>query len=88
MRRHLDLTHGLIVSERLSAELAPVLGRARAKELLTEVARRAWAEDRPLAEVLAEERELKGVVDLADLTDPAHYTGSAGALTDRALERR
>jgi 3-carboxy-cis,cis-muconate cycloisomerase len=88
MRRHLDLTHGLIVSERLSAELAPVLGRARAKDLLTGAARRAYAEDRPLADVLAEEPELKGVVDLADLTDPAHYTGSAGALTDRALERR
>ena len=36
--RHLDLTHGLIVSERLAAELAPVLGRARAKELLTAAA--------------------------------------------------
>ncbi|TXS54534.1 3-carboxy-cis,cis-muconate cycloisomerase [Streptomyces sp. uw30] len=75
MREHLDLTHGLIVSERLSAELSPVLGRARAKELLTRLA----AEGRPLAEA----RELADV----DL-DPTHYTGSAGALTDRALERR
>ncbi|MFD5945307.1 3-carboxy-cis,cis-muconate cycloisomerase [Streptomyces collinus] len=75
MREHLDLTHGLIVSERLSAELAPVLGRARAKELLTRLA----AEGRPLAEA----PELTDV----DL-DPTHYTGSAGALTDRALERR
>ncbi|WP_328437366.1 3-carboxy-cis,cis-muconate cycloisomerase [Streptomyces sp. NBC_00444] len=75
MREHLDLTHGLIVSERLSAELAPVLGRARAKELLTRLA----SEGRPLAEA----PELRDV----DL-DPTHYTGSAGALTDRALERR
>ncbi|WP_329048915.1 3-carboxy-cis,cis-muconate cycloisomerase [Streptomyces violaceus] len=75
MREHLDITHGLIVSERLSAELAPVLGRARAKELLTRLA----AEGRPLAEA----------PELADVDlDPAHYTGSAGALTDRALERR
>ncbi|MZF84577.1 3-carboxy-cis,cis-muconate cycloisomerase [Streptomyces sp. SID5643] len=75
MREHLDLTHGLIVSERLSAELAPVLGRARAKELLTRLA----AEGRPLAEA----------PELADADlDPTHYTGSAGALTDRALERR
>ncbi|MFF7891506.1 3-carboxy-cis,cis-muconate cycloisomerase [Streptomyces sp. NPDC007907] len=74
MREHLDLTHGLIVSERLSAELTPVLGRARAKELLTRLA----CEGRPPAEA----PELAGV----DL-DPAHYTGSAGALTDRALER-
>ncbi|WP_216589271.1 3-carboxy-cis,cis-muconate cycloisomerase [Streptomyces brasiliscabiei] len=87
MRRHLDLTHGLIVSERLAAGLAPVLGRARARELLTRTAERVYAEGRTLGELLAEEPELKDV-DLADLTDPTHYTGSAGALTDRALERR
>ncbi|MFJ7017132.1 3-carboxy-cis,cis-muconate cycloisomerase [Streptomyces sp. NPDC101117] len=75
MRAHLDLTGGAVVSERLSAELAAELGRARAKELLARLA----AEGRPLAEA----PELAG----ADL-DPTHYTGSAGALTDRALERR
>jgi 3-carboxy-cis,cis-muconate cycloisomerase len=87
MRAHLGLTHGLIVSERLSAELSAALGRARAKELLTRLAPRTYAEDRPLAELLGEQPELKDV-DLGDLTDPARYTGSAGALTDRALERR
>ncbi|MFI8950008.1 3-carboxy-cis,cis-muconate cycloisomerase [Streptomyces sp. NPDC053750] len=91
MRAHLDLTHGLIVSERLSAELAPVLGRARAKALLTELARRTYAEDRGLGELLREQLaelpESKNL-DLDALTDPARYTGSAGALTDRALERR
>ncbi|MEV7979290.1 3-carboxy-cis,cis-muconate cycloisomerase [Streptomyces sp. NPDC086519] len=87
MRRHLGLTGGLIVSERLSAELAPVLGRARAKELLTELARRTHTEHRTLPELLAEEPDLKDV-DLDSLTDPARYTGSAGVLTDRALERR
>ncbi|MEU5002332.1 3-carboxy-cis,cis-muconate cycloisomerase [Streptomyces sp. NPDC021622] len=92
MREHLGLTHGLIVSERLTADLAPLVGRARAKELLTSAARRTRDEARSLADVLAEEAELKGVdladIDLAELTDPTRYTGSAGALTDRALERR
>ncbi|KKD09856.1 3-carboxy-cis,cis-muconate cycloisomerase [Streptomyces sp. WM6386] len=87
MREHLGLTHGLIVSERLSAELAPVLGRARAKALLTELAKRTYAEGRSLGELLAEEAELKGV-DLDSLADPARYTGAAATLTDRALERR
>ncbi|WP_217571933.1 3-carboxy-cis,cis-muconate cycloisomerase [Streptomyces sp. GbtcB7] len=86
MRDHLALTHGLIVSERLAVELAPVLGRARAKELLTRAAERAVAQRRPLVDVLGEEPELKGL-DLVELTDPTRYTGSAGALTDRALER-
>jgi 3-carboxy-cis,cis-muconate cycloisomerase len=87
MRAHLDLTHGLIVSERLSAALAPLLGRARARELLTGLARRTHTEGRSLAELLAQEPELKDI-DLDDLTDPVRYTGSAAALTDRALERR
>lgn len=87
MREHLRLTHGLIVSERLSAELAPVLGRARAKELLTELARRAYQEGRDLGELLSAEAELKEA-DVSSLIDPARYTGSAGTLTDRALERR
>ncbi|MGW3813463.1 3-carboxy-cis,cis-muconate cycloisomerase [Streptomyces sp. NPDC005046] len=87
MREHLDLTHGLIVSERLAAELSPVLGRAPAKELLTRAAARAVTERRPLADVLGEEPGLTDV-DLAELTDPTRYTGSAGVLTDRALERR
>ncbi|MFF8905044.1 3-carboxy-cis,cis-muconate cycloisomerase [Streptomyces olivaceoviridis] len=86
MRRNLGITRGLIVSERLSAALAPVLGRARAKQLLTELARRAHAEDRPLSGLLRETDELQDV-DLDDLLDPAHYTGFAGSLTDRALER-
>ncbi|MEU8652681.1 3-carboxy-cis,cis-muconate cycloisomerase [Streptomyces sp. NPDC048737] len=87
MREHLGLTHGLIVSERLSAELSAVLGRARAKELLTRLAPRTFTEGRSLRELLSEEAALEDV-DLDGLTDPARYTGSAGALTDRALERR
>jgi 3-carboxy-cis,cis-muconate cycloisomerase len=87
MREHLGLTHGLIVSERLSAELSAVLGRARARELLTRLAPRTFTEGRSLGELLADEPALKDV-PLDDLTDPARYTGSAGALTDRALERR
>ncbi|MGW5862808.1 3-carboxy-cis,cis-muconate cycloisomerase [Streptomyces sp. NPDC055239] len=90
MREHLGLTHGLIVSERLTAELTPLLGRARAKELLTSAARRTRDEARSLAEVLAEEPGLAemSAVRLTELTDPTRYTGSAGTLTDRALERR
>ncbi|MEU7047958.1 3-carboxy-cis,cis-muconate cycloisomerase [Streptomyces eurythermus] len=87
MRGDLGRTRGLIVSERLTAVLAPVLGRARAKELLTELARRAHDENRPLLELLEEQEELAGI-DLAGATDPARYTGFAGTLTDRALERR
>ncbi|MEV8624593.1 3-carboxy-cis,cis-muconate cycloisomerase [Streptomyces sp. NPDC051079] len=91
MRAHLDLTGGLLVSERLSVVLAPLLGRARARALLTGLAARTRTEGRSLAGLLAEAAvdvpELAGV-DLAELTDPTRATGLAGHLTDRALERR
>ncbi|MER7957080.1 3-carboxy-cis,cis-muconate cycloisomerase [Streptomyces sp. NPDC096030] len=94
MRHHLGLTGGLIVSERLSAALAPLLGRARAEELLTELARRSRTEGLPLAELLADllagqsgPGESDVGLDLDELADPTRYTGSARALTDRALER-
>ncbi|MFB7372491.1 3-carboxy-cis,cis-muconate cycloisomerase [Streptomyces sp. NPDC056222] len=86
MSQHLCLTGGLIASERLSLTLAPVLGRARAQELLTELAVRTRAEGRSVIELLGEVPELKDL-DLGGLADPTRSTGSAGALTDRALER-
>ncbi|MFC8591859.1 3-carboxy-cis,cis-muconate cycloisomerase [Streptomyces atroolivaceus] len=87
MRSHLSSTGGLIVSERLAAVAAERVGRARARELLTGAAGRARDEGGSLAEILAGEPAFDGL-DLAELTDPARYTGSAGPLTDRALERR
>ncbi|MFC9120294.1 3-carboxy-cis,cis-muconate cycloisomerase [Streptomyces sp. NPDC057067] len=87
MRNHLGTTGGLIVSERLAAVAAGRVGPGRAKGILTGAARLARDEGRPLAEVLAGEPAFDGL-DLAELTDPARYTGCAGLLTDRALERR
>lgn len=88
MRANVASTHGLIVSERLSAVLAPLLGKAAAKELLGEASRRAVREDRPLREVLDELPAITEVLTpaaLDALLDPSAYTGAAGALVDRAL---
>ncbi|MGW1407744.1 3-carboxy-cis,cis-muconate cycloisomerase [Streptomyces sp. NPDC002403] len=90
MRENLQLTDGLIVSERLAAVFAERIGRRRAEEVLLGAADRARAETTDLADVLAdvldEEPELAGL-DLGELTDPSRYTGCAGSLTDRALDR-
>ncbi|MGW2342045.1 3-carboxy-cis,cis-muconate cycloisomerase [Streptomyces sp. NPDC001661] len=88
MRAHLATTGGAIVSERLSAELAGVLGRGPAKELLAGASRRAREESRTLADVLADESALKDAgANVSELTDPSRYVGAAGALVDRALAR-
>ncbi|MCX4696915.1 3-carboxy-cis,cis-muconate cycloisomerase [Streptomyces sp. NBC_01408] len=91
MRANLAATGGQIVSERVSAVLAPLLGKAPAKDLLTYASRRAAETSRPLAEVLGELPQLRGVFTPGELTallDPAGYTGLAGPLVDRALSDR
>ncbi|WP_240929725.1 3-carboxy-cis,cis-muconate cycloisomerase [Streptomyces coryli] len=97
MREHLDLSGGLIASERLVAELAPVVGRGRARELLTHASRTAAAGRLPLADAVAEQLadahftehpELRGRFDagrIRKLLDPIDYLGAAPELTDRAL---
>ncbi|MES4890676.1 lyase family protein [Streptomyces sp. NPDC096012] len=90
MRANLDLTGGQIVSERLAAVLAPRLGKAPARQLLTEASARAAADGIPLADVLATRPELAGILgpdELTALLDPAHYTGAAADLVNRALKR-
>ncbi|WP_328330959.1 3-carboxy-cis,cis-muconate cycloisomerase [Streptomyces sp. NBC_00455] len=89
MRGNLALTGGQIVSERIAAVLGGTLGRAAARDLLTEAAAAAERSGRPLSAVLAEVPDLDGLLTAAELEglcDPAHYTGAAGPLVDRALK--
>jgi 3-carboxy-cis,cis-muconate cycloisomerase len=79
MRRNLDLTHGLIVSERLAGALAEKYGAESAKHLMTRVSAEAVGLGLPLREILAEENLPE------ELFNPANYTGEAEVLVDRAL---
>ena len=101
MWSHLTLTEGLLVSERLNAVLAPLLGRARARTLLVAASGRAADLGIPLEEALRElldesedplpdgqlPKDVLPPARLRSLTDPTAYLGSALALTDRALRR-
>ncbi|ARX87751.1 3-carboxymuconate cycloisomerase [Streptomyces alboflavus] len=103
MRAHLDLTAGLLTSERLVVELTPSLGRARAAELVSAAAAKVRTGGGTLADAVAAELTalpprphgadgpappVPDLTTLTDLTDPTHWTGCAEALTDRALKRR
>ncbi|GII31254.1 3-carboxy-cis,cis-muconate cycloisomerase [Planotetraspora mira] len=88
MRANLELTGSLTVTERLAAALAPILGKAAAKRLLGRAAASAAATGRPIIDPLMEIPEVAERLtreDIADLVDPAAYTGAAGTLVDRAL---
>lgn len=83
--RNLALTNGLIVAERLSVVLGPVIGAARVKELVAAAGR---GED--LHELVRALPELQpgGAgerIDADALLDPANYTGLASHLVDAAV---
>ncbi|MFC9932502.1 lyase family protein [Streptomyces sp. NPDC127190] len=88
MRSNVDLTGGLIVSERLAAALAPALGKAAAKAAVGRAAAEAAASGGSLVSALAAQDATHGPLDLArlaDLLDPAAYTGAADELVRGAL---
>ena len=90
MRANLAATGGQLVSERLATALAPRLGRAAARQLLTDASLRAANTARPLADILAEDPDVQRLLtprQLSRLLDPADYTGAAAALVDQALDR-
>ncbi|MFF0284954.1 3-carboxy-cis,cis-muconate cycloisomerase [Streptomyces sp. NPDC005262] len=90
MRDNLDASDGLIVSERLAAVLAALIGRGEARQALSRASRRAVEQGMELDESLRQEPGIAGALPqdrLRELTDPTQYAGSAGALVDRALRR-
>ncbi|RKT06579.1 3-carboxy-cis,cis-muconate cycloisomerase [Streptomyces sp. 3211.6] len=88
MRENLALTGALTASERIAAALAPALGKAEARRLVTTCSRRSADEGTALADLLAASARVTEVLDPAEigaLLDPAGYTGASAALVDRAL---
>ena len=89
--RNLEATGGLIVSERLSIVLGPELGAARVAELVTAAAAggdlAGLLAASPDVAALAAEAGATAEAFVADLLDPARYTGLAGRLVDEAAAR-
>jgi 3-carboxy-cis,cis-muconate cycloisomerase len=87
-RANLDLTHGQVASERLAVVLAPRLGKAEAKPLLSQASASAERTGVTLNQELAARSGLPGLFDTTEwaaLCDPAGYAGAARTLVDRAL---
>lgn len=87
MAQNLDLTHGLLLAEAVSIELAQRVGRETAHHLLEQCCKRAVAEHRHLRAVLGDEPEITAQLSAAELDrllDPAHYLGQATTWVERA----
>ena len=88
MRRNIDMTHGLVMSEAVMMGLGPYLGREYAHDLVYDICRAALKQQRPLIDLLAEHPEIKQHVtreQLASFCDPMNNLGQAGVMVDRVL---
>ncbi|WP_285486943.1 class-II fumarase/aspartase family protein [Amycolatopsis taiwanensis] len=89
MRANLDVTRGALLSERITTELAPQIGRLAAHDAVSACTRRALAGEADLAELLAADEAVGKHLPLErirDLLDPARYLGSAPVFVERALD--
>ncbi len=78
MRKNLDLSGGLIMSERVMLELGKKIGRQKAHDAVYEAAQKSVNQARPFTETLAEEPEVVNILNeeqITDLLDPEQYTG-------------
>ncbi len=90
MRKNIDLTNGLVMSEAVMMGLGPYIGREYAHDLVYDLCRQAIKENRPLLDILAEHPEINVHLSrdkLAALCDPANYLGQAGVMVDKVLAR-
>ncbi|WP_426957111.1 3-carboxy-cis,cis-muconate cycloisomerase [Muricoccus radiodurans] len=90
MRRNLEATGDAIMAEAVMMALAPVMGRGAAHDAVHHACDVALAERVPLAEALGRDDAVAsrmGAEEIARITDPASYLGSAGLFVDRVLAR-
>lgn len=90
MKRNLDASHGLIVSESVMMALAPFMGRKQAHDLVYLACREAVEKGQPLLDVLSRMSEVTdqlGMDKLVWLLDPANYVGTAPQMVDRMVAK-
>ena len=88
MLANLQVTDGLLLSERVMFALSDRYGRQVAHDLVHGCAMTAYEEKKPFIEVLLENQQVAAVLSraqLADLLDPRQYTGLADRFVDRVL---
>lgn len=91
MRANLDAGHGVLMAERVLADLAGDLGWPEAGRLVRAATEQALAGREPFATALAglpPVARVRSRARLEELCDPAGYLGATGELVDRALAAR
>ena len=90
IKRNLNMTHGLIVSERMMLDLGRYIGRQNVHEVIYEDAQKAFNDKIDFLDVLlADERVTKDVDEatLREMLDPVRYVGSCVQMVDDVIKK-
>ncbi len=91
IERNLNMTLGIILTERVMIELvAKGVGRQEGHELMRRLALKAWKEKRPLRQVMEEDEEATRLITSADMDEwlnPHNYIGTSVEQVDRAIDK-
>ncbi|MGD0804858.1 MAG: adenylosuccinate lyase [Candidatus Bathyarchaeia archaeon] len=89
IERNLNMTLGLVLTERVMIELvAKGLGRQEGHELMRRLALKAWNEKRPLREVMEKDNEAMRLITPAEMDEwlnPHTYIGTSIKQVDRVI---
>lgn len=88
MRRNIDMTGGLVMSEAVMMGLGRSIGREYAHDLVYDLCRQSLAGGGPLIDLLAAHPEIAphaSRAQLLQMLDPAGYLGQSGVMVDRVL---
>jgi 3-carboxy-cis,cis-muconate cycloisomerase len=89
MRRNLDLTGGLLLSEAVMMKLGETIGRNTAHDVVYEAAMTAFEQGKVFRDLLLEDARVAEIMtaeELDILLDPARYTGLSAQLVDAILD--
>lgn len=89
MRKNLNIQQGLAMSEAVMLALYKKTGRKQtAHRIVYEASNKAWAENKPMFEVLLEHQEARKYLtasEIEDLLDPKTYCGNCAAQVDKVV---
>ena len=84
MRTNVAASRGLMLAEAVSYALAPHIGFAAAKKMVSEAARRATADGRHMLDILREQSEAP--IDWESLRKEANYLGASETFIDEVIQ--
>src|SRR4029077_17118339 len=90
MRKNLDISGGLIMSEALMLELGAQMGRQRAHDVVYEAAQASFTGSRPFRDLLVEDPQVRAKLtpdQVTELLDPARYTGLCRQFAEEGAAR-